>query len=154
MSGRRRSFPKISNPNQFGEEAEQPIPLTPSQQKHMASSSRAWEGFLGAKRMTQPATVTDALLNEFVFYSLVDRDGYPRYGVDSFRYTYIPALFRFFDHQGITYGQEARAVCTNKIKSMVAGGQVSQAQLPKDLGSAPLCTWGTSTTSPPTTLTG
>ena len=60
------------------------------------------------------------------------------YGLNSFRDSYIAALFRHFDNEGVTYSGGIRDRVRTKIASMVKNGDIASEQIPREKGAEPI----------------
>ena len=62
----------------------------------------------------------------------------PTYKYISFRDTYIPNLFRYWDAKGYTYEDDLRARCKNKMRLMLNNKEIDASQVPTDTGANPM----------------
>jgi hypothetical protein len=84
--------------------------------------------------------LSDERLLQFVYLCL-HKDYGIKYGLESFRDVYVPALFRYFDREGYKYSEGIRERIKQKIHSMVKNTDLLPEQIPKERGAEPICTW-------------
>jgi hypothetical protein len=112
-----------------------------SVQRKMSLVARVWTEVCAARGWdANQRNVSDETLLEFTWLCL-HKDYGIQYSLYTWRDTYLPTLFRYFDKEGITYSDCIRDRLKQKIKAMVRNGSISPEQIPKERGAEPICTW-------------
>lgn len=112
-----------------------------SVQRKMSLVARVWTEVCAARGWdAKQRNVSDETLLEFTWLCL-HKDYGIQYSLYTWRDTYLPTLFRYFDKEGITYSDDIRDRLKQKIKAMVRNGDLSPEQIPKERGAEPICTW-------------
>jgi len=133
----------VENPNSFMQDVRDNTRRHgPSELKHMQSASKAWKLFL--ENMKNPVVLDGNLVKTeyilaFIQYCLIDEDGYPRLSFYTVRDTYFRSLLKWFKKQGWQYEEDIRKLVLLKCKQLLANKRISEAQMPQEIGAAPIC---------------
>lgn len=113
--------------------------FTESTLRKMDLAARAWTAIAAQQGwdIAGKVAISDEHILQFVHICL-HREYGVGYGLHSFRDSYVPALFRHFDSEGVSYSDGIRDRVRTKIASMVKNGDIASEQIPREKGAEPM----------------